>query len=157
MLGGKTGELCRVACQLGVRASGGNDEVVEALGMYGNAVGIAFQIADDFLDLWGKDDTVGKTLGTDIGQGKMTLPLIRLLQSSSPRVRREAIGILEGPVEERLRRIRPLLNNSDAKTYTLDVAQSFQRQAFAALDVLVPSEARDSLTAIGHFAIDRRF
>jgi octaprenyl-diphosphate synthase len=157
MLGGKTGELCRVACQLGVQAAGGKQEVVDALGTYGNAVGIAFQIADDFLDLWGNDGTVGKTLGTDIGQGKMTLPLIRLLQSSSPRVRREVIAILEGPAEERLGRIRPLLNDSDAQAYTLAVAQRFQRQAFASLDVLVPSEARDSLAAIGRFAIDRRF
>ncbi len=157
MLGGKTGELCRVACQLGAKASCGNDDVIEALGNYGAAVGIAFQIADDFLDLWGNDDTVGKTLGTDIGQGKMTLPMIRFLQTASPHVRREVIGILQGPVDGRLRKVLPLLNQSDAKAYTLAVAERFQQQAFAALDRLVPSEARDSLTAIGRFAIDRRF
>lgn len=74
---GKTAELCRVACELGGEYSGGSADAVASLGRYGNAVGIAFQIADDYLDLWGDDDTVGKTLGTDVEQGKVTLPLIR--------------------------------------------------------------------------------
>ena len=82
MLRGKTAELCRVACQLGAKFSGADDSVVDAIAEYGNSVGIAFQVADDYLDLWGDDATVGKTLGTDLQQGKITLPVIRLLETA---------------------------------------------------------------------------
>ena len=100
--------------------------VVEALGNYGDAVGIAFQIADDYLDLWGDDETVGKTLGTDIGQGKMTLPIIRLLETASRIDRSRIVGILRGPADKRLEQIRPYLQRSDARQYTRRVAGTIQ-------------------------------
>lgn len=157
ILRGKTAELCRVSCELGALHSGGTKQQVDALGRFGNAIGIAFQIADDYLDLWGDDDTVGKTLGTDIEQGKMTLPLIRLLGTSTEHTREQVVSILQGPAEARLAAIRPLLEDSDAKDYTESIAQKFRRQAIAALDVLDPSQAKESLLTLADFAVDRRF
>jgi octaprenyl-diphosphate synthase len=125
--------------------------------MYGHSVGIAFQIADDFLDLWGDDEMVGKTLGTDILQGKMTLPLIRLLQTASQEDRRLIRAILEGPAEQRLSSIRPYLESSDAQRYTTGVAEQSQRQAIQALEVLEQSAAKSSLAAIAQFSVHRRF
>jgi octaprenyl-diphosphate synthase len=154
---GKTAELCRVACQLGAKYSGGDDSLVSALGVYGNAVGIAFQIADDYLDLWGEDDTVGKTLGTDIGQGKMTLPIIRVMATVSAEDRARIVRILKGPAEHRLDRIRPYLDQSDARQYTRSVAERFKNQATAALAVLDNTGAKESLLAIADFSVDRRF
>lgn len=154
---GKTAELCRVACRLGAMLSDGDPKVIDAMGTYGDAVGVAFQIADDYLDLWGDDETVGKTLGTDIGQGKMTLPLIHLMQSASAADRRDLRDILRGPAESRLRRIRPYLRTGDARRYTREVAQRFKRQAVDALSVLPESAAKTSLSAIADFSIDRRF
>ncbi len=157
MIGGKTGELCRVACQLGARYSGCDDAVFEAMGSYGDSVGIAFQIADDFLDFWGNDETVGKTLGTDIGQGKMTLPLIRLLETATESERHEIVRILQGPTDQRLQAIRPLLDRSDAARYTMETAKAFERKALDALELLEASEAKASLAAIARFSVDRRF
>ena len=157
MIGGKTGELCRVACQLGGRHAGCDDATFEALGSYGYSVGIAFQIADDFLDFWGDDETVGKTLGTDIGQGKMTLPLIRLLQTASEAERRQIVRILRGDAERRLPSIRPLLERSDAAAYTMGIAEEFKQRALDSLGSLEMSKARASLAAIAHFSVDRRF
>ena len=157
ILRGKTAELCRVSCELGALHAGGTKKQVDALGRFGNAIGIAFQIADDYLDLWGDDDTVGKTLGTDIEQGKMTLPLIHLLETSPERTRNEIVSILRGPSEERLPAIRPLLEASDAKDYTESIAQKFRREAIEALDVLDPSQAKESLLTLADFAVDRRF
>ncbi len=97
LIRGKTAELCRVSCQLGAKFSGASDQTVASLGDFGDSVGIAFQIADDYLDLWGDDRTVGKTLGTDIGQGKMTLPIIRLLQTTTANQRADIVRILTGP------------------------------------------------------------
>ena len=154
---GKTAELCRVACELGAKFSGGDEATVHALGRYGDSLGIAFQIADDFLDLWGDDHTVGKTLGTDIGQGKMTLPLIRLLEVATLEERRSIVKILEGPAEDRLEEILPFLHRSDAREYTRKTAEEFKQRALTALDCLDDSEAKDCLQRLASFSVDRRF
>ncbi|MEM1070001.1 MAG: polyprenyl synthetase family protein [Planctomycetota bacterium] len=154
---GKTAELCRVACQLGAKASGADRDVVQSLGDYGEALGIAFQIADDYLDLWGEGRAVGKTLGTDIEQGKMTLPLIRLLQTCETAERRNIVEILHGPPADRLKLIRPLLECSDAADYTLQVARSYRDKAVASLSAVGASRSRDCLKAIANFSIRRSF
>ncbi|MFK8113764.1 MAG: polyprenyl synthetase family protein [Rubripirellula sp.] len=157
MIRGKTAELCRVACQLGAKYSETSAEVVDAFAAYGNAVGIAFQIADDYLDLWGSDETVGKTLGTDIQQGKMTLPIIRLLATANEADREQIIGILRGPSDVRLNLIRPFLHNCDAQDYTHEVADRFRCEAMEALEIVPDSAAKASLIAIANFSVDRRF
>jgi octaprenyl-diphosphate synthase len=154
---GKTAELCRVACQLGAVLSTSDAKVIDALGVYGSCVGIAFQIADDYLDLWGDDETIGKTLGTDISQGKMTLPMIRLLETASTLDRARVVEILRGPADHRLDRIRPYLRQSDARQYTRDTALRFRDRAIGAIDILSDSEQKRSLAAIANFSVERRF
>ena len=157
MIRGKTAELCRVSCELGAISSRGTNSTVAAMSRYGDSLGIAFQIADDFLDLWGDDGTVGKTLGTDIGQGKMTLPLIRLRDTMSKKEWGKVVEILTGPVPERLEKIRPFLEQSDARAYTQSVADSFKRRAIRALDCIPDSEAKRSLLDLASFSVARRF
>jgi octaprenyl-diphosphate synthase len=154
---GKTAELCRVACQLGGRYAGSSGDQLRALGNYGESLGIAFQIADDYLDLWGEDGAVGKTLGTDIEQGKMTLPVIRLLETADRLQRPRIIRILRGPAAERLPAIRPLLEASDAAQYTRRTALRFCDHAVRSLDLLPDSHAKDCLQAIAEFSVSRRF
>lgn len=72
----KTAELFRVACLLGARLAGFTPEHVAASGAFGRHLGIAYQIYDDMTDLFGSQEKIGKTLGTDIATGKATLPLI---------------------------------------------------------------------------------
>src|SRR5262249_369154 len=79
IIDGKPAELIACWSQLGAHYAGASQEVVQALARFGRNVGLAFQIADDVLDLVGHEATVGKSLGTDVEQQKMTLPLIRLL------------------------------------------------------------------------------
>jgi octaprenyl-diphosphate synthase len=78
---GKTAELIACCCRLGAIYAGARPEVVESLARYGLHLGVAFQIADDLLDLVGEEAKTGKSLGTDLEQQKLTLPLIRLLGS----------------------------------------------------------------------------
>ncbi|TWU23042.1 Octaprenyl-diphosphate synthase [Novipirellula galeiformis] len=157
MIQGKTAELCRVACQLGARFADGTPEVTASLAEYGNAIGIAFQIADDYLDIWGSDQRVGKTLGTDLEQGKMTLPIIRLLQTADDTQRTEILDLLSHSDHRSTESIMPWLAQSDAREYTQQTALAYQHQAIAALEVLADSEAKSSLIAIAEFAINRRF
>ncbi len=156
ILRGKTAELTSVACRLGCSLSGGDNELVAALSEYGNDLGIAFQIADDCLDLWGHTEEIGKTLGTDLAQGKITLPLIRLLRHDDPSIASQTSDALRAAPQERLARILPLLSNSDAAEYTREVADRFRGSAIAAIEHLAPSPALDSLIEIANFSVGRR-
>lgn len=81
IIAGKTGVLTECATRLGAIYAGTSTRVIDRLGCYGRNLGMAFQVADDVLDLRGDEQTAGKTLGTDLAQRKMTLPVIRYLQS----------------------------------------------------------------------------
>lgn len=155
LIRGKTAELTSVSCRLGALYSGASDRVVQGLGDYGDALGMAFQIADDYLDIWGTDSRVGKTLGSDVGQGKATLPLIRLLETASAQLRSNILDIMSGPSENRLQHLMPLFNDSDARDFTLDTARNFSQQALDSLSVLPPSAARESLARLAEFAVQR--
>lgn len=157
MIRGKTAELCGVACRLGSRYAGAAPKIAKRLQDYGESLGVAFQIADDYLDLWGDERIVGKTLGSDLRQGKWTLPILRLLQTTAPSEQGRLRGILTGPAEERLAELMPLLARSDAQTYTRQVAESFRDRACRALESLADSPAKQSLQALATFSIQRSF
>jgi octaprenyl-diphosphate synthase len=76
----KTAELFRVSCFLGARLAGYPGEFVEAASRFGRHLGIAYQIYDDLVDFFGEEKRIGKTLGTDLASGKLTLPLLVLLE-----------------------------------------------------------------------------
>jgi len=157
ILRGKTAELTRVACQLGADLSGGDEATIERLGRFGNDLGIAFQIADDALDLWGDDDQVGKTLGTDLQQGKMTLPLIHLLHHPDQKIASATRRALRLPPAERLESVMPLLRESGSAEYTRRKAESYCRSALSTLDAFPESGALTSLRQIIKFSIRRGF
>lgn len=153
----KTAELCRVACEVGAMRGGGDDACVAALAEYGTAMGIAFQIADDYLDVWGEDAKVGKTLGTDLQQGKMTLPMIRLLSTATGTQRAKILDLLSNRQQDCCSQIRGWLEESDACRYTESVARRYGYQAIEALSVLPESPAKEALQAIAQFAVERKF
>lgn len=76
----KTAELFRVSCFLGARLSGAADNYVAAVAAFGRHLGIAYQIYDDLTDFYGDEQRIGKTLGTDFASGKLTLPLLVLME-----------------------------------------------------------------------------
>jgi geranylgeranyl pyrophosphate synthase len=83
MLAMKTGELFALSCELGAFLSGIRGEQREALRDYGMALGTAYQLYDDCVDLFGSERSAGKSLGTDLAKGKLTLPVILGLARSS--------------------------------------------------------------------------
>ncbi|MDB6167993.1 MAG: Polyprenyl synthetase [Verrucomicrobia bacterium] len=80
----KTAELFRVSCFLGARLAGFSAEYVDAVSRFGRHLGIAYQIYDDLADFFGEEKRVGKTLGTDLASGKLTLPLLQLMERLGP-------------------------------------------------------------------------
>lgn len=87
----KTAELFRVSCELGAELSGYEPTYVKAAAVFGRHLGIAYQIFDDLADLTGKESTIGKTLGTDLENGKFTLPMLLLLDCVDTTLRNHLI------------------------------------------------------------------
>lgn len=151
---GKTAELIACCCQLGAIYAGADEAVVAAMTNYGRCLGIAFQIADDVLDLVGEEETTGKSLGTDLEQQKLTLPLIHLLHHANGtgvRVRQ----ILSSPGNHKREALMPILGASDAVEYARRKAIDFAAQARADLHCLPPSLARGILETLTERVIDR--
>jgi octaprenyl-diphosphate synthase len=153
---GKTAELTAVSCRLGAHYAGASETAIAALERFGRELGIAFQIADDVLDLWGDERTTGKTLGTDLEQQKLTLPLIRLLAGASEAVAREVRGLLQSPLPDR-RALLPYLEASGVLEDTWETAHSRARSAAEALDVLPDSPAKAILRSLAHDVVHRSY
>jgi octaprenyl-diphosphate synthase len=107
----KTAELFRVSCRLGALLSGADPGYVGAVDRFGRHLGIAYQIYDDLADFFGREDTIGKTLGTDLASGKLTLPLFALMDRLPPYERANLAGEIGGlrPSQPELR-IKQMLN-----------------------------------------------
>ena len=138
----KTGELTACACKLGALFAGMNDDVVERLTNFGRSLGIAFQIADDLLDLVGEETLAGKSLGSDLEQQKLTLPIIYLLHQSSADHQARARAILTAAGNHKREALLPLLQASGALDYARRRAEAFASAAAAELECLPMSEAR---------------
>jgi octaprenyl-diphosphate synthase len=151
---GKTAELIACCCRLGAIYAGADEATVAALTSYGRCLGIAFQIADDLLDLVGDEEMTGKSLGTDLEQQKLTLPLIHLLHHANgvgSRIRQ----ILSSPGNHKREALLPILGTSDAVDYARRSAIDFATQARSALRCLEPSITRGILETLTERVIDR--
>lgn len=108
----KTAELFRVSCFLGAKLGGFESGYVEAASRFGRHLGIAYQIYDDLVDFFGDETRIGKTLGTDLASGKLTLPLLALLERLPPGDRAELTAEVTGErpaqLALRLRQMREL-------------------------------------------------
>ncbi|WP_438480105.1 polyprenyl synthetase family protein [Oleiharenicola lentus] len=92
----KTAELFRVSCFLGARLSGYAEAFADAANLFGHHLGVAYQIYDDLVDFAGEEQRIGKTLGTDLATGKLTLPLMLLLERVSESEKNEIITAIRG-------------------------------------------------------------
>lgn len=152
---GKTAELTAVSCRLGAHYAGADAETVEALEGYGRDLGVAFQIADDVLDIWGEERTTGKSLGTDLEKQKLTLPLIRLLASAPPATVAVVRRLIAEADPANRRALRPYLESSGALDYAWERAQESSRRAVAALQALPDSPARSVLRDMATYVVRR--
>jgi geranylgeranyl diphosphate synthase type I len=130
MIAGKTAALLGLACELGGLLAGAQDERVQALRDFGEAIGKAFQMRDDLLGLWGDQTVTGKPVGSDLLKRKKTLPILHGMASSS-----ELKELLLKPQfgQDNVTRALELLEASGSPRHTEAKAQAFHEQAMAAL------------------------
>jgi octaprenyl-diphosphate synthase len=152
----KTAELCACSCLLGAHYAGADAATRQRLESYGRYLGIAFQIADDILDIVGREDTTGKSLGTDLQQQKPTLPLIRLLETADAATRQRVLHLATCETETAHAPLRDLFHRFGTLEYSERQAHHYASLAASQLDTLPPSEAVEHLHTLTEFVV-RRF
>jgi octaprenyl-diphosphate synthase len=153
MVEGKTAALTEVCGRLGAVYAGASEAVADRLAAYGRHLGIAFQVADDLLDLTGDEATAGKTLGTDLDQQKLTLPVIHALSHLPPAEANDARDLLKNGASRST--IAAILERTNSVGYARRRAEEFSRNARTALDGLPRSECRTILEQLTDWAIRR--
>lgn len=152
----KTAELCSCSCLLGAHYAGASSAVVSALARFGRDLGIAFQITDDLLDLLGNEATTGKTLGTDLSQRKLTLPLIRLLAVAKRDERATIESLLTAPGEPSRNELFDWLEQYEAVEYARQQSRMFAERAVGELAMLPDTPAANVLRQLAHFVVARQ-
>jgi octaprenyl-diphosphate synthase len=153
----KTALLFAGSARIGGMLGATTREQQDALWDYGLNIGMAFQIVDDLLDFTGEEDALGKPVGGDLREGKVTLPLIHLLRRGDARADalvREAVAS-RSVSRDAWQEIRTLLVQSRSIDYAQRVAAEYVERAKKALYVFPASDARDALMYLPDYVISR--
>lgn len=153
----KTAYLFAGCAQIGAMLGEVDEEKELALREYGFNLGVMFQLVDDLLDFTGEIDTIGKPVGGDLREGKITLPIVHLLRHGGE----EANALIRRAVHERdvsheaWERIRALLAACGSLEYAYERAVEFGESAKRHLRVFPPSHEREALTALADYVLSR--
>jgi octaprenyl-diphosphate synthase len=154
----KTAVLYAAGCELAAHLAGAPEEHVRVCATYGLELGTAFQIIDDCLDLFGDEAEVGKSLGTDLDGGKVTLPVILALASLSDPARLAFARRLRDPASDPALRadLKALVQKTGALDESMQRARSHAERAKAAARSLLDGQAVAALDAIADFVVARK-
>ncbi|WP_223788882.1 polyprenyl synthetase family protein [Marinicella meishanensis] len=151
----KTAKLFEAACELAAVIAEQPSQVQQELAAFGMLLGAAFQIADDVLDYTASDDDLGKNLGDDFSEGKLTLPLIHLLKNGTGEQRQTVIEAIKQPDQADFKAIKHMVITAGAIEYTIEQAQSRAAAAKQKLASLPDSLAKQALLFLCDFAWQR--
>jgi octaprenyl-diphosphate synthase len=152
----KTASLYGAACELGARYPGGNEELGAEMAVFGTNLGLAFQIVDDCLDLVGTQEVVGKTMGTDVEDGKVTLPVLHTYAHADDAKRAEIRDIYTRPeIADRPALLREACDLSAGLEYARARAGELIRDGVHRLQRLQPSRARSAMESVAEFVLAR--
>lgn len=152
----KTASLIASCCACGAASAGADAETVEKMRLFGEKIGIAFQIKDDMFD-FGLDD-VGKPLGIDIKEKKITLPLIYALNKASKSERKNIINLVKNHNEEpkKVAEVIRFVKESGGLTYAATQMAVYQDEAFAVLNTFPQNQFRLGLEQLVRFTTERK-
>ncbi len=159
MISRKTGALIESAMFLGALIATGNERAATAFGACGRKLGLAFQIRDDYLGVWGDPQSTGKAVGADIRRKKKALPMVYMLQHAAADNRawvNAAMAVTEVAVAD-VERMLALLEKLDARQYVQQVAESHAADAVTTLEQLgLAQEACQKLRSVAEFFVTRQ-
>ena len=157
IIDGKTAAFMGACCECGAIIAGADPDLRRAFAEYGTQVGLAFQITDDLLDIAGDPAQTGKDIGTDLTNGKFTLPVLLALQKLEGNDRRDLLSSVqsESLTREDAHRIAKLVVKCGAVEMAREVALDHARNACKQLSAVHPSEYKNALEALASSVIDR--
>ena len=154
---GKTAALMSAACRAGALLANASEAVVEALAAFGLNLGIGFQLVDDALDYVAREDRLGKPVGKDFREGKITYPVIHVMRHAVPAdcKRLEWVANQERPGDDGLALLRELVDRYDAVPATMCVVDRYLAHARTQLGCVPESPARHALERLVDFVRER--
>jgi len=151
----KTAALIAAATRSGAIIGGGSPAQVETLTEYGRLIGLAFQIQDDYLDVISDEENLGKPVGSDIIEGKMTLMVVHALSNATNEDKVELVSILNADKDTNVVRAIEIFDKYGSIKYAHDIAHANVENAKKLLDTLEPSEATVALKKIAAYVLQR--
>jgi octaprenyl-diphosphate synthase len=156
--GAKTASLYAAACELGARYPGGREEIGASLRSFGWEIGLAFQIVDDCLDVVGDEKVVGKSVGNDVEDGKITLPVLHAYKHADEKTRATMRDICTTPgLDHRLARLRRASPLEAGVEFAMERAAVIVAQARSRLAGLPDTPYRAALESLGEFVLERHW
>ena len=154
----KTASLIEAASHMGAILGEVNQENEMAMKKFGHHIGIAFQCMDDTLDYIATEEELGKDIGKDLKEGKITLPLIHAIENSSPEDKKTIISAVEKRElgERELYRVLELIKKYQGIEYSLQKAQNYAQEAKEIINGFSLSPEKEALLAVADYVIERR-
>ncbi|MDR1701885.1 MAG: polyprenyl synthetase family protein [Sporomusaceae bacterium] len=152
----KTANFISAVCELGALAGKYADVHIEALKQYGNYLGMAFQITDDILDIIATEEELGKPAGHDIGQGVVTLPVIRALETGAQCLKLKELISNHDISGEQIKEALDIIRSGDAVEYSYAKVSAYLEKARAVIPDILSGEVRTALLNITEFVEIRR-
>jgi octaprenyl-diphosphate synthase len=155
----KTAVLISAACQIGGVLGRASQDEEKALADFGLNLGIAFQLMDDTLDYVSEEETLGKAIGKDLNEGKITLPLIYTLQTCGRADQDRLAQIIKDPNRrpEDLGYAMKVVQDRGGIDYTVQRAQEFVTKAKSSLSLFPSSKEKEALLAISDYTVRRKW
>lgn len=152
----KTASLIASCCAMGAASAGANEEQIEQMRLFGECIGIAFQIKDDLLDYG--DDDIGKPTGIDLKEKKLTLPIIYTINHADKTTRNFIINSIKNhnTDKKRVAEVIKYVNEHDGINYTRKAMIEYKEKALAILAKQSNREIADKLSLLVEYIIDRK-
>ncbi len=151
----KTACLFKAACQIAGILSGSSQNVIEALGSFGLYLGNAFQVIDDTLDYESNALIIGKEIGDDLSEGKVTLPMIYALEKTSGSEHKILSNAIQEADSSDIDKIVEILLSVDAFQYSRKIAREQSKKAIKALDLIPSSAYKSALRLLCEISLER--
>lgn len=153
----KTASLIAAACKTSAIVSNGEPAVIEAITEYGRNVGMSFQIKDDIFDYSENSQIIGKPVGNDICEGKVTLPLIYALKIATEQEKKEIAELIrkQDISETDIKQIIEFTTKQGGIEYAMEKGRKFSQEAIKHINFLPDSDAKESLINFANYVIER--
>jgi geranylgeranyl diphosphate synthase type I len=158
MIAKKTAYLFKTAAEIGATVGGGSKTEVRRLGEFAYNSGIAFQIVDDILGLTGDEEKLGKPVGSDLREGKKTLPIIHALKRATSTQKHIILKAMrQSSTQSNILKAKDIIVKLGSIDYAIRKSKEYAQRGIRQLDSFQDNSAKNALVSYTSFLVDRQF